>query len=176
MVKYTCDTCEKDFPKKSNYNYHINRKYPCKSPDIEPEAKLYACNYCPSTYTRNCNLKQHLLSHVINVTPTDIKKDDDIKEEIKNIEKQLDVIKEKINVDTNNKIKSKSVSIEKEIRMQITTHENKNKKQDKIKKIIDTHIKNNPEVDTQLSEQVKTNIRTQIDLMNWTIRYIDSTL
>lgn len=172
MVKYTCDTCEKDFPKKSNYNYHVNRKFPCKSPNIEPSGKLYVCNHCPSSYTRKCNLKQHLLTH--NVDITEIKKDDDIKEEIKKIEKQLDVIKEKMNDDANNKIKSKSIQIEKEIMMHSTTYENKNKKQDKIKNTIDTHIKNNPGINKQLSEQVKTDIREQIDLMNWTIGYIDS--
>ena len=30
MVKYTCPTCHKIFPRKSQYDFHINRKYPCK--------------------------------------------------------------------------------------------------------------------------------------------------
>ena len=30
MVKYTCPTCYKVFPRKSQFDYHINRKYPCE--------------------------------------------------------------------------------------------------------------------------------------------------
>ena len=28
---YKCIKCNKEFKQKSNYNYHINRKNPCKS-------------------------------------------------------------------------------------------------------------------------------------------------
>jgi len=27
---YKCERCNKEFNQKSNYNYHVNRKYPCK--------------------------------------------------------------------------------------------------------------------------------------------------
>lgn len=30
MVVYTCNNCLKKFNRKSSYNYHINRKFPCK--------------------------------------------------------------------------------------------------------------------------------------------------
>jgi len=30
MVLYTCNRCNKKFYQKSNFTFHINRKYPCK--------------------------------------------------------------------------------------------------------------------------------------------------
>ena len=34
MVLYTCNRCNKNFYQKSNYVFHINRKYPCKKINI----------------------------------------------------------------------------------------------------------------------------------------------
>jgi uncharacterized C2H2 Zn-finger protein len=42
MPNYKCDRCLKEFEKKSQYDYHINRKFPCKkippkTADISPK-------------------------------------------------------------------------------------------------------------------------------------------
>ena len=36
MVTYTCNKCNKTFDRKSNYQTHINKKYPC----IPPKDKI----------------------------------------------------------------------------------------------------------------------------------------
>jgi len=38
MIEYKCNRCNKIFNKKSNYQSHINRKYPCKQQDINDDA------------------------------------------------------------------------------------------------------------------------------------------
>lgn len=89
MVLYTCDRCNKNFKQKSQYDCHLNRKFPCKSaspdelalfnqfplnstlvgsePD-DPEIQLdideqpgeHICNYCKRTFSRNDSLGRHL--------------------------------------------------------------------------------------------------------------------
>ena len=34
MVSHTCEECGKSFNRKSNYDYHINKKKTCKSNEI----------------------------------------------------------------------------------------------------------------------------------------------
>jgi len=80
MVNYVCETCNKEFKKKSHLDDHINkRKKPCKpSPANLPQnpsnlpqnpSKLpkktpipkYMCNFCEKTFTRSDHLKIHLI-------------------------------------------------------------------------------------------------------------------
>lgn len=63
MVEYTCNTCDKKFPKKSNYEYHINRKNPCKLPMINNANPIFKCPNCPMIYTRKYNLDKHMFYH-----------------------------------------------------------------------------------------------------------------
>ena len=39
-MKYICDTCNKVFSQKSNYDYHINRKYKCSLKEDVNNLKL----------------------------------------------------------------------------------------------------------------------------------------
>ncbi len=74
-----CNNCGKKFTRKSNYDYHVNkRKRPCvgagiilKSPPQIAEncLKLFGCRLCNKSYTRSDNLKRHLTSvHSVEVT------------------------------------------------------------------------------------------------------------
>lgn len=69
MVGYVCETCKKYFLKKYNYNYHVNRKYPCtiESANAENEKK-FKCPYCKLSYTRQYNLDKHLACHEKEIT------------------------------------------------------------------------------------------------------------
>jgi uncharacterized C2H2 Zn-finger protein len=63
MSNKTCPTCKKTFNNTSNYNYHVNRKKPCVSPESENEnapVKKYKCNRCEATFQTNQNLTTHL--------------------------------------------------------------------------------------------------------------------
>jgi len=57
MVVYTCDSCNREFHKKSTYIKHINRKTTC----IESERNYnrLECIYCHKSYSRLDVLKRH---------------------------------------------------------------------------------------------------------------------
>ena len=105
MVLYTCELCNKEFNRKSNYTRHINRKNKCvkitsnnnnnqnvknvkkcentNHPNLGmaiPKAgcervKIYKCMFCNNTYKHNFHLNRHLKS-------CNKKKDNDLKEEL----------------------------------------------------------------------------------------------
>ena len=83
MVNYTCPKCNKEFNRKSNFNYHISdKKKPCKAkevtippnpPDLpqnpqkSPNNKIadiiemvHCCEFCDRIFTRKDHLKRHL--------------------------------------------------------------------------------------------------------------------
>ncbi len=82
MVKYTCENCLKDFSRKSDYIYHIEKKKnPCQpikdiksiliqnNPKINPfffevenneNLEKICCNYCNKEFFNNANLNKHL--------------------------------------------------------------------------------------------------------------------
>ena len=44
MVEHICNDCGASFSRKSNYLYHINKKYSCKTEYTKLDEK-YQCNY-----------------------------------------------------------------------------------------------------------------------------------
>jgi uncharacterized membrane-anchored protein YjiN (DUF445 family) len=56
MTIYTCENCKKEFNRKSTYDNHLNRKYPCKLITFTDNQ----CIYCNNTYTTVYNLNKHL--------------------------------------------------------------------------------------------------------------------
>ena len=85
MVSYKCHRCNKVFNRKSNYEYHVNRKNPCKINDckiIQDDCKNFAkqhhkivhmvsnsrndelqnikCTYCDKIFKHKCNLSVHV--------------------------------------------------------------------------------------------------------------------
>lgn len=58
MVLYTCDRCNKEFNKKSNYITHINKKISC----VKKESIDITCEYCGKEL---CNLR-YLRNHIEN--------------------------------------------------------------------------------------------------------------
>jgi hypothetical protein len=55
MVLYTCNNCKKEFTKKSNYNYHINKKKSCNN--ILNNLK---CLYCNKIFSYKHTLLRHI--------------------------------------------------------------------------------------------------------------------
>jgi len=63
MVEYECEKCHKKFDKKSNYETHKKKKFPCVSETIkidENGIKKYICEYCNYEFSRSYLLKKHL--------------------------------------------------------------------------------------------------------------------
>lgn len=56
MVEYKCDRCHKTFNKKSNYNYHINRKFKCN----KKRKNTYICNGCDKSFYDKSKYTRHL--------------------------------------------------------------------------------------------------------------------
>jgi len=55
MKIYKCNTCNKEFNKKSTYNYHISRLIPCIKDNTNN-----VCSYCNKNYSNKSNLIKHL--------------------------------------------------------------------------------------------------------------------
>ncbi len=60
MPIYKCVHCNVEFPKKWNYDYHMNRKNPCKGIEIKKEVSEWACEYCYKDYSSKSSLNKHL--------------------------------------------------------------------------------------------------------------------
>jgi hypothetical protein len=85
MVQYTCDNCNKEFNRISNYNTHINRKNKCKKPQPKPEDfeklklenKLLRQDFEELKKTINDILKEKInnnttINHIINANTNNI--------------------------------------------------------------------------------------------------------
>ena len=53
MVEYICNVCTKKFYKKSNYETHIKRKYPCKIPETKINLRIQNGSDNPNKIVRN---------------------------------------------------------------------------------------------------------------------------
>jgi uncharacterized C2H2 Zn-finger protein len=68
MVLYECETCGKNFQRKSNYISHLNRKIQCTPILVENQvatanvdvSNSLQCQYCKETFTRKDSLKRHV--------------------------------------------------------------------------------------------------------------------
>lgn len=60
---YTCKRCKKEFDRKSNYEYHVNKKYKCKFQTGSKTSKkiMYPCPKCNKEFTRKYSLDRHLV-------------------------------------------------------------------------------------------------------------------
>jgi hypothetical protein len=67
--RHICDICKKEFKKKNNLEYHLNKKFPCKSNE-ESNITLYEkneildnnleCNICSKVFSSKSNLNKHI--------------------------------------------------------------------------------------------------------------------
>jgi hypothetical protein len=91
MKIYTCNTCNKEFNKKSTYDYHLSRITPCVKPS-------HLCIHCNKNYSNNSNLKKHLNICKKNVVNPDNKSTlEELKESIKQeLQKDNDELKKKL--------------------------------------------------------------------------------
>lgn len=64
MVQHICENCGKVFKKRWNYNYHINRKFPCKKKKSQIDvdsSKPFKCSLCSSRFATKSNLNRHII-------------------------------------------------------------------------------------------------------------------
>lgn len=174
MVKHTCNTCEKDFDRKSTYDYHIRKKNPCKPPKVISDKK-YECGYCPSVYTRKYNLDKHLLCHTtegIN-NKVNIKNDNVIKKSNNTNEIEKEVTRQMENIKIKNEM---SMKIEQEITRQMDSLLHIEDQKLYMKNIIDTYTNNqdNREFNRGLCDLFKMKCAKRVELLNWVIEYVDT--
>jgi hypothetical protein len=94
---YCCEKCDAQFPKKSNYDRHINRKTPCVLEEKEQfDINKRTCEHCVGLYSSVQALKIHMST--CKLKPTG---DDELKQIIKNLNNELKEIKEKLNNQSN---------------------------------------------------------------------------
>lgn len=55
MVIYRCERCKNIFYKKSNYDKHLERKYPCMKVDV-----IFECDYCDNRFETKGLLNKHM--------------------------------------------------------------------------------------------------------------------
>jgi len=58
MVQYVCLKCGKQFNKKSNYDYHTQKRQTLCNKNIIK--KKYPCQFCKSNFTTKSNLSRHI--------------------------------------------------------------------------------------------------------------------
>ena len=124
MPNYKCERCLKEFEQKSNYMYHINKKFKCKMPPPETtqsppknhpippneeiEQLTNKCNYCQMIFSRKDALTRHINKSC------KIKKENDKKmEEIMTILIELKESNKKI-IEENQQNKEKIAKLEEE--------------------------------------------------------------
>ncbi len=126
MVNYTCPTCNKQFNRKSNYDYHIeNKKKPCRpknpiepmlnpgEPDLNPKNNGHSCGYCGFEFSTNSHMNRHIKQGRCKVKNSLDKEAENNSEQTKKIDelyKMIEELKQKptnitINNNTDNSIK-----------------------------------------------------------------------
>jgi len=125
MIEYKCTRCGKLFNKKSNYDCHINRKYPCKSNQLNKSdgiqneskriqneskgiqnelkngtigSKKYKCLYCNINYSTNSNMNKHMKKCKIKIEQDNQKENllQKLIDEMKKQNKEIAEMKEEI--------------------------------------------------------------------------------
>jgi uncharacterized Zn-finger protein len=125
--RYECKRCNKVFTKKSNYEFHINRKIPCKQivsvvkidneifegPELNADnisdlPNEYVCPHCDKAFTRKDNLMTHIDKYCKIKKVDDISKADTfqklslkiniLERKNKEIKKENDQLKKELNL------------------------------------------------------------------------------
>ena len=63
--EFICEDCEHVFDRKTRYDRHINRKFPCDGymqvPDPDnPDRLVHICKKCKQVFSRKAHLRKHL--------------------------------------------------------------------------------------------------------------------
>ena len=91
MVLYKCEKCGYETMHKSNYIKHINRKNPCRPPDL-------MCTFCNKTYANKGNLARHIKTYH-SCQEDACNKEKELLSKINSLEKEIKDIK---NIPTSN--------------------------------------------------------------------------
>ena len=110
MVVHKCETCKKEFDKKSNFTQHLNKKYVCK-----PKAEItnilanipkngqnsaflnilsdIACEYCKNTYSSVYKLKRHLITCKVKINIELVNKNNELNNKLLKLEEEINNLK-----------------------------------------------------------------------------------
>jgi len=127
MSNYKCDTCEKVFNRKYNFDRHKNRKIPCKfstkkgtqkstkiHQNTPKSTEIYKCNYCQNEFSRSDSLNRHLKTRCKVKIQSELEKEaifQDLLKKVEQLEHQLEsknlelTINNTINNNSTNNIK-----------------------------------------------------------------------
>jgi hypothetical protein len=99
-MKYCCEKCELVFPKKSNYDRHMNRKTPCVKEEKEQyDTDRRTCEYCEELYSSANAAKVHM--NICKKKPLETHESEpDLKEVINKLCMEIQEMKEKMNGQT----------------------------------------------------------------------------
>ena len=124
MVEYKCTRCNKIFNRKSSYDRHLSRKYPCKiniphntEPKSDCTKKKHECKYCNKEYTRLSSLHRHLKGRCDAMKEVENEINQKYKDLIKKLKKKNKKLKKeitKLKVDTVTKMNSQTINIDKQ--------------------------------------------------------------
>lgn len=96
MTIYVCPRCQRTFDRKSNYDQHLRRKYPClirtdkTKISSEKNNDEYLCVDCGHNFSSVSNLNKHQKSHCDARTKR-LKTTDEQREKIVSVEKESDL-------------------------------------------------------------------------------------
>ncbi len=172
MVIYTCEKCNKNFDRKSVYNYHINKKFSCeqkiknqnntqeilfdsqkllknieKNDENLQNNSIFCCEFCNTNFSRNDNLKRHLK------TCKEKRYQDEQKENI------FKLLLEK---------EEQMKKMEEEKQKLLNKIEEDNKKKDEEKKNLENYIRKITDLNLDLNNQVK-NLMEKLSISNTNI-------
>lgn len=95
---YKCENCGKEFPQKSNYIYHLNRKRPCVK---QTDTDELTCDKCKKHFSTKSSLSRHIKKYC--TTSSHHNEDyNNLQNQLLKIQEELQQLKNTKNEETNN--------------------------------------------------------------------------
>jgi len=113
MVLPRCVHCEKTFSTNVNLKYHMNRKNPCVTKELDKLTWKFQCNHCDERFQSNQNLTKHLnrknpCTKTLNSTEVELRSlFEQLREDNENLKAKMENLEHKsasININNSNNI------------------------------------------------------------------------